>query len=194
MTVIKSNAKAGQAQSTTPSTYRPHMPSYLKTRFRVERDDRRCIRCQGCVEQCSFGAQYYDEAADWVTEVEDADTAMNLSLITGQAQIDPFAGYNVMAPGADRQIFYRWDNEVVNEYSDAYMDEIFVGAGESEQFRFYFTETGHLELGTVFYIWLLDPEWTDLETASEVWDGYYWNRQADVPSDGMVKLTIEVVD
>ncbi|MDP7240498.1 MAG: 4Fe-4S dicluster domain-containing protein, partial [Dehalococcoidia bacterium] len=70
MTVIKNNPKASHAQSTALPSYHCHMPSYLKPRFRVERSDRRCIRCQGCVEQCSFGAQYYDESADRVEAVD----------------------------------------------------------------------------------------------------------------------------
>jgi glutamate synthase domain-containing protein 2 len=70
MTVTQKKSKADVAQDASPTPYRYSMPSYLKPRFRVERDDRRCIRCQGCVEQCSFGATYYDEAADRVESID----------------------------------------------------------------------------------------------------------------------------
>ncbi|MBI2872920.1 MAG: IMP dehydrogenase [Chloroflexi bacterium] len=46
------------------------MPSYLKPRFRVEIEDRRCIRCQCCVEQCSFGALFFDQRRNEVGTVE----------------------------------------------------------------------------------------------------------------------------
>ncbi len=42
------------------------MPSYLKPRFRVDIDDRRCIRCECCVEQCSFGVMELDRELNQV--------------------------------------------------------------------------------------------------------------------------------
>ncbi len=36
------------------------MKTYLPSRFIVERDKDRCIRCQVCVNQCSFDTHYYD--------------------------------------------------------------------------------------------------------------------------------------
>jgi len=47
------------------------MKTYLPTRFVVERDKDRCIRCQVCVNQCSFDAQYYDYDDDIVHARED---------------------------------------------------------------------------------------------------------------------------
>jgi glutamate synthase domain-containing protein 2 len=42
------------------------MKSYLPPRFEIHRRDDRCIRCQVCVRQCSFGAQAYDAEDDAV--------------------------------------------------------------------------------------------------------------------------------
>jgi glutamate synthase domain-containing protein 2 len=42
------------------------MKSYLPPRFEIHRRDDRCIRCQVCVRQCSFGAQAYDAEDDVV--------------------------------------------------------------------------------------------------------------------------------
>jgi glutamate synthase domain-containing protein 2 len=42
------------------------MKTYLAPKFKITRDDDRCIRCQVCVNQCSFGAQYYDAEDDVV--------------------------------------------------------------------------------------------------------------------------------
>ncbi len=40
------------------------MKTYLPPRFVIERDVSRCIVCQVCVQQCSFGAQTYDPEDD----------------------------------------------------------------------------------------------------------------------------------
>ncbi|NIA12395.1 MAG: 4Fe-4S dicluster domain-containing protein, partial [Nitrospiraceae bacterium] len=32
--------------------------------FMVIRDESKCVKCKGCVDQCSFGATYYDEDLD----------------------------------------------------------------------------------------------------------------------------------
>ncbi|MGE5585545.1 MAG: glutamate synthase-related protein [Bacillota bacterium] len=37
------------------------MKSYIPPQFTVERNDRRCNMCRICIEECSFGAHYYDE-------------------------------------------------------------------------------------------------------------------------------------
>ncbi len=42
------------------------MITYLPARFRIHRDLERCIGCQTCVSQCSFGAHTYDELDDEV--------------------------------------------------------------------------------------------------------------------------------
>jgi len=44
--------------------------SYLPPRFRVSRDDARCIRCQVCENQCSFSAQRYDQEEDRMVAVD----------------------------------------------------------------------------------------------------------------------------
>jgi glutamate synthase domain-containing protein 2 len=47
------------------------LKSYLIPDFLVERDDRRCIRCEVCVRQCAFDAHRYDEEEDEVYVDED---------------------------------------------------------------------------------------------------------------------------
>jgi glutamate synthase domain-containing protein 2 len=42
------------------------MKTYIAPKFKITRDEDRCIRCQVCVNQCSFGAQYYDAEEDKV--------------------------------------------------------------------------------------------------------------------------------
>ncbi len=47
------------------------MKTYLPARFKVERDEDRCIKCQVCVNQCSFETHYYDNADDEVRSHEE---------------------------------------------------------------------------------------------------------------------------
>ena len=36
------------------------MKSYVASRFRIERDESRCIQCQVCVRQCGYHVHAYD--------------------------------------------------------------------------------------------------------------------------------------
>ena len=38
--------------------YQPNVSNYYD--FRVVRDQDRCIKCQGCVTQCSYGSNFWD--------------------------------------------------------------------------------------------------------------------------------------
>ena len=46
------------------------MKTYLPSKFLVERDEKRCIRCKVCVNQCSFETHYYDADDDEVRSSE----------------------------------------------------------------------------------------------------------------------------
>lgn len=47
------------------------MKSYLPPRFVIDRDAERCIACQVCVRQCSFGAHAYDGEEDEIRSEEE---------------------------------------------------------------------------------------------------------------------------
>jgi glutamate synthase domain-containing protein 2 len=47
------------------------MKTYLPPKFMVERDEKRCIRCKVCVNQCSFETHYYDAEDDEVRSNEE---------------------------------------------------------------------------------------------------------------------------
>jgi len=47
------------------------MKTYLPPRFVIDRDAERCIACQVCVRQCSFGAHAYDGEDDEVRSLEE---------------------------------------------------------------------------------------------------------------------------
>jgi glutamate synthase domain-containing protein 2 len=46
------------------------MKTYLPSKFIIGRDQERCIRCQVCVNQCSFGANSYDDVDNEVISNE----------------------------------------------------------------------------------------------------------------------------
>ncbi len=47
------------------------MKTYIAPRFLIKRDAERCIRCQVCVNQCTFDAHYYDAEDDEVRSREE---------------------------------------------------------------------------------------------------------------------------
>ncbi|HUT67999.1 MAG TPA: glutamate synthase-related protein, partial [Dehalococcoidales bacterium] len=47
------------------------MKTYIAPKFKINRDKDRCIQCQVCVNQCSFGANYYDAEDDEVRSLEE---------------------------------------------------------------------------------------------------------------------------
>ncbi len=40
------------------------MKSYIESEYIVERNDKRCIRCKVCVNQCTYETHYYDPEDD----------------------------------------------------------------------------------------------------------------------------------
>lgn len=62
----KTHANSGNGNA----PYAAPLTSYLKPHFRVEIEDRRCIRCQCCVEQCSFGALSFDTAKNEIATLD----------------------------------------------------------------------------------------------------------------------------
>jgi glutamate synthase domain-containing protein 2 len=57
------------------------MKTYLPPRFAIQRRDDRCIRCQVCVRQCSFGAQAYDAEDDVVIGYDERCVACHRCVI-----------------------------------------------------------------------------------------------------------------
>lgn len=46
------------------------MKTYIPSKFLIERDEEKCIGCQVCVNQCSFGAHIYDPVEDRIKSNE----------------------------------------------------------------------------------------------------------------------------
>ena len=47
------------------------MKTQITPKYLIRRDPDRCIQCQVCVNQCSFGAHYYDAEDDEVRSREE---------------------------------------------------------------------------------------------------------------------------
>ncbi len=47
------------------------MKTFVAPKFRIDRDEDRCIQCQVCVNQCSFGSNYYDAEENKVKSREE---------------------------------------------------------------------------------------------------------------------------
>ena len=47
------------------------MKTFVSPKFKIDRDENRCIQCQVCVNQCSFGASYYDAEENKVKSREE---------------------------------------------------------------------------------------------------------------------------
>ncbi|UCH37214.1 MAG: 4Fe-4S binding protein, partial [Candidatus Bathyarchaeota archaeon] len=50
------------------------MKSYLLSEYLVERDQSRCIRCQVCVNQCTYETHHYDAEDDIVSSQHESCT------------------------------------------------------------------------------------------------------------------------
>jgi len=57
------------------------MKSYLPPRFAIHRYEDRCIRCQVCVRQCSFGAQAYDPEGDVIVGYDERCVACHRCVV-----------------------------------------------------------------------------------------------------------------
>ena len=61
------------------------MLTHLLPEFKIDRDDRRCIRCEVCVRQCGFDVHEYSEDED---EVYADDVKCSHGSTTGQLEED----------------------------------------------------------------------------------------------------------
>jgi glutamate synthase domain-containing protein 2 len=47
------------------------MKTFIQPEYLVERDEKRCIRCKVCVNQCTYDTHLYDEETDTVCSIEE---------------------------------------------------------------------------------------------------------------------------
>src|SRR3972149_8421235 len=86
------------------------MKTYLPPRFAIQRRDDRCIRCQVCVRQCSFGAQTYDAEDDVVVGHDERCVACHRCVI-----FCPTQALNITQTPLDYRENYNWRPEVIED-------------------------------------------------------------------------------
>ena len=86
------------------------MKSYLPPRFAIHRRDDRCIRCQVCVRQCSFGAQAYDAEDDVVVGYDERCVACHRCVV-----LCPTQALTITQNPLDYRENFNWRPEVIED-------------------------------------------------------------------------------
>jgi glutamate synthase domain-containing protein 2 len=86
------------------------MMSYLPPRFAIHRRDDRCIRCQVCVRQCSFGAQAYDAEDDVVVGYDERCVACHRCVV-----FCPTQALTITRNPLDYRENFNWRPEVIED-------------------------------------------------------------------------------
>jgi len=86
------------------------MKTYLPAKFLVERDPERCIRCQVCVNQCTFDAHYYDAEDDEVRSREENCVGCHRCVV-----FCPTQALTIRRNPLDYRENYNWRPEVIED-------------------------------------------------------------------------------
>ena len=86
------------------------MKTYLPPKFMVERDDSRCIRCQVCVNQCTFEVHAYDAEDDEIRSHEDNCVGCHRCVV-----FCPTQALNIRGNPLDYRDNYNWRPEIVED-------------------------------------------------------------------------------
>jgi glutamate synthase domain-containing protein 2 len=86
------------------------MKTYLPPRFRINRQEDRCIRCQVCVRQCSFGAQAYDAEDDVVVGYDERCVACHRCVV-----MCPTQALTITSNPLDYHENFNWRPEVIED-------------------------------------------------------------------------------
>jgi glutamate synthase domain-containing protein 2 len=88
------------------------MKTYIASKFKVNRDEDRCIQCQVCVNQCSFETNYYDAEDDEVRSREE-----NCVGCQRCALFCPTKALNITYSPPEYRGNYNWRPEVIEDIS-----------------------------------------------------------------------------
>ncbi|MBI3931738.1 MAG: alpha-hydroxy-acid oxidizing protein [Chloroflexi bacterium] len=86
------------------------MKTYIPNKFIVERDPERCIRCQVCVNQCSFDSHYYDAEDDEVRSREENCVGCHRCVL-----FCPTGALTIRRSPLDYRENYNWSSEVIED-------------------------------------------------------------------------------
>ncbi|MBI2860165.1 MAG: alpha-hydroxy-acid oxidizing protein [Chloroflexi bacterium] len=86
------------------------MKTYLPPRFVVERDPERCIKCEVCINQCSFDTHYYDWDDDEVQSRSGNCVGCHRCVV-----FCPTGALNIKKSPLDYRDNYNWRPEVIED-------------------------------------------------------------------------------
>lgn len=86
------------------------MKTYLPPRFVVERDDARCIRCEVCVNQCTFDVHTYDAEDDEIRSHEENCVGCHRCVV-----FCPTKALTIRRNPLDYRNNYNWRPEVIED-------------------------------------------------------------------------------
>jgi glutamate synthase domain-containing protein 2 len=110
------------------------MKTYLPPKFIVERDDSRCIRCEVCVNQCSFDVHSYDIEEDEIKSCEENCIGCHRCVV-----FCPTEALTVRRNPLDYKENYNWRPEVIEDIikQSETGGVLLTGMGNDKNYRIY---------------------------------------------------------
>src|SRR3989304_3642469 len=110
------------------------MKTYLPPKFIVERDDSRCIRCEVCVNQCTFDVHSYDAEDDEIRSREENCVGCHRCVV-----FCPTDALTVKRNPLDYRENYNWRPEVIEDIikQSETGGVLLTGMGNDKSYRIY---------------------------------------------------------
>ncbi len=110
------------------------MKTYLPSKFIVERDDSRCIRCEVCVNQCTFDVHSYDVEEDEIKSCEENCVGCHRCVV-----FCPTNALTIRRNPLDYRENYNWRAEVIEDIikQSETGGVLLTGMGNDKSYRIY---------------------------------------------------------
>jgi glutamate synthase domain-containing protein 2 len=110
------------------------MKTYLPSKFIVERDDSRCIRCEVCVNQCTFDVHSYDAEDDEIKSHEENCAGCHRCVV-----FCPTKALTIRRNPLDYRENYNWRPEVIEDIikQSETGGVLLTGMGNDKNYRIY---------------------------------------------------------
>jgi len=110
------------------------MKTYLPPKFVVERDDSRCIRCEVCVNQCTFDVHAYDSEDDEIRSHEENCVGCHRCVV-----FCPTEALTIRRNPLDYRENYNWRPEIVEDIikQSETGGVLLTGMGNDKSYRVY---------------------------------------------------------
>ena len=110
------------------------MKTYLPPKFIVERDDSRCIRCEVCVNQCTFDVHSYDSEDDEIRSCEENCVGCHRCVV-----FCPTEALTIRRNPLDYRENYNWSPEVIEDIikQSETGGVLLTGMGNDRSYRIY---------------------------------------------------------